>query len=317
MDTTTVTPTIAAIVGQMQENTGRHMLDSGDAYGRGFERKAGIPAEAFAAAPAVRVDENMGVTLDVTHWLADRVEIHAEGNAFFHEWVEADDADLDRWDKRPWLVSMERFAAWVLTGDPEGEDRYGENSWSYNTYNGESLLSETLQWVAFRVPDDWHEAHEGEPGHWSDDTDDAEWIEATEPPAGLVPGEWYLLLQTHNGCDVRGGYSAPVLYAITGGEGYYDLYDQDSFELYCEAEHDPEVTGSWGTGYYLSHRGGEWTDSSGSFTKDPWEGLVKGVVTEGGSRWDAWPLIRTAFGGAAIQCPMCFLPMQAGPTYVG
>jgi hypothetical protein len=309
MSTTTVSPTIAMIVAQMQENTGRSILDSGDAYGRGFERKAGVPAEVFEQAPPVRVDE-YGVTLDAVHWLADRVEYHPEGDAFFREWVDKDDEGQSL--RRPWMESMERFVQWVFTGSPEDTDEGertmrlldGDSYWSYNTYNGESLLSETLQWVAFKVPDDFEETH-GTEGHW----DGEDWVDATTP-GDLIEGEWYLLLQTHNGCDVRGGYSGARLYSLTGSEAWYALAELDSFELYCDREH----TGETETGWYLSHRSGEWSDRYG-FAYDPWEGLTKGIVSEGGDKYTPWPLVRVT-EGVAIQCPKCFLPMQPSAAYV-
>jgi len=44
-----------AVIAQLRENTGAHMLDSGGAYGRGFERWAKVTDDTALSAPPVTV----------------------------------------------------------------------------------------------------------------------------------------------------------------------------------------------------------------------------------------------------------------------
>lgn len=46
-------------------------------------------------------------------------------------------------------------------------------------------------------------------------------------------GKQLVILQTHNGCDARGGYSAPKLF-LGGFEDYPSIYDFDKGTIYCE-----------------------------------------------------------------------------------
>jgi hypothetical protein len=47
--------------------------------------------------------------------------------------------------------------------------------------------------------------------------------------------QWYVLLQIHNGCDVRGGYTDPVFFEIRGYDGYFDfLYGFDRYTGHCD-----------------------------------------------------------------------------------
>ncbi len=47
--------TRTAVIAQLRENTGAHMLDSGGAYGRGFERWAKVTDDTALSAPPVTV----------------------------------------------------------------------------------------------------------------------------------------------------------------------------------------------------------------------------------------------------------------------
>ena len=69
-----------------------------------------------------------------------------------------------------------------------------ENLGGYNTYNGESCLDKTLQWNIFAIYNGIYEGH-------------------------------YMILQTHNGCDVRGGYSAPHIFRFDEDEFWCWLND--------------------------------------------------------------------------------------------
>lgn len=228
----TITETARVLADMLTENTGRHFLDSGGAYGRNWERNAGRDVEVFLDAPRVTLDarfDYLDVTLDVFHWLNDRLEYDAAYTRKLKVFAAAFDPDS------PWLATMETF------GEAHRE-HYGRGEFDgcVNSYNGESLLSQVIQYVIFTGSD----------------------------------GEQRIMLQIHGGCDVRGGYTAPKVFRFATYEGVYDMFSDNDYTLYCDApreattpldgmpDADPHV---------LDCRGGEWITYGGSFTRDPWE----------------------------------------------
>lgn len=186
----------------LTENTGTHMLDSGGAYGRHWQRNQG---EDFEKHPEVRVEWGiwpepegrwarehpdqrarieMIVTLDLYHFLAERLEYDAERTAEF-------DKIAEEFPNEPWLgvadIWAERYA-----------ERHGvDEARTVNTYNYESHLSQVIQYTAV-------ESDEGSELH-------------------------LVALSIHGGCDVRGGYTRPRIFR----EWSYDLSDDQKFEVCC------------------------------------------------------------------------------------
>ena len=204
--TETETETTEAILAAMlTENTGRHMLDSGGAYGRNWERNGGKTAEDFLAAPEVLVEvwERNGapvieyVTLDVFHFLAERLDYAPELDAAMRDFGTAPERE-----REPWWSCLEE---WLEDMGATGPDR-GDKPMVVNTYNGEDCLSQVLQYVMFSIPED--------------------------------DGEIYCALTIHGGCDVRGGYTAPRIFSAYG-EGYA-LFDNADFSI-CLREPDSVV----------------------------------------------------------------------------
>lgn len=167
--TTTVHRTVfESLWAQLTENTGRHMLDSGGAYGRRWERFAGMTVEDIKSLPAVTVDPEYGdVSVSLFHVLSQHLRVNA------------DTVELTR-----------EFRAYV-DGTPTGEGYYnsantvedwlesiGANAGRVdNTYNYDTLADGVVQYVEFTLGVDY-----------------------------------YVALSTHNGADVRGGYSDYVIY---------------------------------------------------------------------------------------------------------
>ena len=232
---TTITETDRVLAGMFTENTGRHFLDSGGAYGRNWERNHALTVEDFLAAPKITADARYGcldVTLDAFHWLRDRLEYDPKVQRMFEVYVWMRDQPYD-----PWLVEAEAFAEAC-------EEKYGDLSYrsdtlnTVNTCNHESLLSQVLQYVTFTGPD----------------------------------GDTYVMLQVHGGCDVRGGYTKPKAFRITDYEGAYSLYEDNEYELYCSGgDHDGDTMPGMPDDepHALTYRG-EWITWGGSFTTDPW-----------------------------------------------
>lgn len=216
--------TKARIIAQLRENTGAHMLDSGGAYGRGWERWGKVTDEAATAKPAAYVTDDF-IQINTVEWLANRAEYDEKMTRVFRLWAKIADPE----DRTPWLVQMEEFAE-------RAHDGYEEGQIVVNTYNHDSMLDETLQFATFEYR-----------------------------------GEKYALIQTHNGCDVRGGYSSPVAYRL-GDEGAYELLDE-GVEVWHATEED-------GHGFEL--RAGEsfWDNRDGySVEGDDAPKVENGVVT--------------------------------------
>jgi hypothetical protein len=224
------------LAGMFTENTGRHMLDSGDHYGRSWQRNsAAVEATGLTAAeyllsrPTVTLDAGRygpDITLDTFHWLRDKVTYDERLTRMFDLWVAIRDTD------DPWLVEAENFGA--LLHERSGES-WRDGVQVVNTYNGDSSLSQVLQYVT---------------------VDTHEW--------GTV-----VILQVHGGCDVRGGYTRPKVFTL---DEEYALYDEQ-YTLHCTREHsdDEPLPGMpEPSDHYLDCRNGEWTDSGGSFIGNPW-----------------------------------------------
>lgn len=169
------------IASMLVENTGRHFLDSGGAYGRAWERNQAAVAEKeitaveyFEARPEAYW--SYGPTLDVYHFLVNSVEYNERLDRAWRKWVFGDpgtgnyrysngcgtaDEFIELLQKKGWADDSTDFAhTWI------------------NTYNGEDCVSQTLQYVLFDL------------------TDSCPWGEGN-----------HVLLSIHGGADVRGGYT--------------------------------------------------------------------------------------------------------------
>lgn len=196
------TQTEQVLADMLTENTGRSMLDSGGAYGRNWERNSLLTVEDFIAQPDATLDRWGCVDLNVFHYLRDRLEYDEDLDAEFGDFA----ADSDD----PWLADAERFAAHKKYGQgyvPRHGDPYGRPQ-TYNSYNGECLLSQTIQWVEWR--DEYGDAH--------------------------------ILLQIHGGCDVRGGYTRPRAFTLKTYEQSFG-YDMADAEVGCQGSKTPAVIG--------------------------------------------------------------------------
>tara|TARA_R100001163_G_scaffold13681_1_gene12720 strand:+ start:247 stop:855 length:609 start_codon:yes stop_codon:yes gene_type:complete len=157
----------------LTESTGTHMLDSGGAYGRHWERNQRRSLTDFENDKPETITEENG-------WIDRRVSVFhflaGEDSALELDYICKNFNDIQSgatdWngDSEAWGVSLE---AWddLTEGNEIVEGR------TFNTYNGDSDLSQTLQ------------------GGWL-----------------TINGEEYVLLQIHNGCDVRGGYTDAKLF---------------------------------------------------------------------------------------------------------
>lgn len=250
----TPTPTTEQVVAAMlRENTGRHFLDSGGAYGRNWERNQTAD---FAAEPeaSLRITggryPSIDVTLSVYHFMVNRLRFAADWQARF-------DAFAAERPDESWLALMDGFVDALKDGHEVG-GIYGDGDpVTVNTYNHESLLSQTLQYVYLTVDD-----------------------------------EQLAIVQVHGGCDVRGGYTAPKLFRAVGQYSEHDFLDDTRATIHCsECEANWMLDGStWlydggsgrsrtlGEGYAIVAEGDE---RDGVIITQPVGGLV--VVREDGT----------------------------------
>lgn len=170
------------IEGMLKENTGTNFLDSGGAYGRHWERNQGVD---FASKPAVEVDCNwsnegdrIDFTINLYHFLTTNLtsdDVTDEFNSRFEV--------MDDWDVL--VAGLSGDAIWWLARRFKVRASDLSNGW-YNSYNGESNLSQVIRYRYI--------------------------------------GDGYVILQVHNGCDVRGGYTDAKLFKLQGDglcEGVY------------------------------------------------------------------------------------------------
>lgn len=166
-----MTPTQRALIKQLTENTGIAMCDSGGASGRHWQRNQGRD---FLSEPATTLcfsgDGEIDITHNIFHWLIEQVEYDADMTRKFKRL-----AASKKYEDSSWMEIIEVFAA------KHGATK--DNSESDNTYNGEDLLSQGLQYCL------WYSA---------------------------AMRHVYVALQPHQGADVRGGYASPVIYQVAG-----------------------------------------------------------------------------------------------------
>jgi hypothetical protein len=172
----------------LTENTGVHVLDSGGEGGRNWQinRFRNFDSE---SPTLLEIDVRWGINVqhNVYHWLAERLEYSEELDKVFQDWAAEQDKD------KYWLELMEEFAEFGMRELGYNVESYG----TVNTYNGEDLLSQVLQYAFMEVED-----------------------------YGLV-----VLLQIHGGADVRGGYTKPRVFIANDD---YSIFDNARAMIMCK-----------------------------------------------------------------------------------
>lgn len=166
------TETERVLQGMLTENTGVHILDSGGAFGRHWQRNR---SGEFLREPKVQVEINTWgdgqkevlLYKSVYHTLREVLEYSPEWDRKFHLW-----ARLFAPREWTWLTVMEEWGERIA-------ERYG---WEWvgieNTYNFCAPLTQDLQYGMLDTGGD----------------------------GDLV------ILQIHNGADIRGGYTKPRVF---------------------------------------------------------------------------------------------------------
>jgi len=203
------------LVRMLTESTGAALCDSGGAYGRNWEWNRKIAD--FRLLPEIKIEishysdnyEIMAI-VSVFHFLASQLEYDEKSKAIT--------ASLSRFEKldeqkdNGWLEVCHDF---LKNQAEKNHPDMWVGDW-INTYNGESSLSQVLQYLPFSLSGNEY------------------WFEA---------GDSYLLLQIHQGCDVRGGYTKPVCFRISG-ESFLNDSDLDRRCL-CGSQYSDDYGSNW------------------------------------------------------------------------
>lgn len=189
----------------LRENTGRSFLDSGDHYGRHYERNR---SRVFDREDRISIDpryDYLDITINLYHFLTDCLEYDPVFDSLLSE-IDSLYPDLRSW----FAVSDQYLESLTEISEYDSEildlsGLYGESDpFSVNTYNHESLLSQTIQYIYL-----------------------------------TIKSESYVILQIHNGCDVRGGYTRPRVFRLSGSFDETSIFNDQSFYLSFDPE-DPE-----------------------------------------------------------------------------
>lgn len=206
-------PTSKRLKEMLCENTGIHICDSGGDSGRSWQqnRKKDIssqPRIEMTVYSKNGVMDEFYCTINVYHFLMDKAGI---------ELPDKDDKILKLWKKwiakdetkdMYWPQTMEEFKDFCQENKIDLTGLYGEGSPGgvTNTYNNEDSVSQILQYLYFEYDD--------------------------QP---------YALIQIHNGCDARGGYTDPELFKLNNDCG---LFFNNDMDIQCS---NTDCAGSWQT----------------------------------------------------------------------
>ena len=159
-----------------QENTGTHMLDSGQDNNRYWQKNQKLKLSDFMKRERFSIDEegyndDDCLTEDTYKMLVDNLDYSASAqhwNNVFNDWKKLAE------NKEDYELSiMEK----VIERHNQNKDMY--NSKVYNSYNEETALTQTIQYGLFEHAD-----------------------------------KVFIILQIHGGADVRGGYTDAVVFEV-------------------------------------------------------------------------------------------------------
>jgi hypothetical protein len=265
-------PTTAEVLQRMlTENTGTHFMDSGGTSGRAWQRNQGVK---FADRPASKLEVEIysknawiSLTLDVFHFLNDRVEYNHELNESFQEL-----ANRPENESEGWMALVEEWIDERREGGPVGQYlcRVSDDEAVREVRDSEDFTEDEDGYVCIDGVDYYVEerrppgAEAREIGGVYGDGD-AFWVNTynhesnlsqvlqfyfwTEGTTGREYGnrindsKTYVALQIHGGADVRGGYTVPVIFEVCG-EGVEILMHADG-EICCLT--NPECDAHWST----------------------------------------------------------------------
>jgi hypothetical protein len=137
----TATKTADKLAEMFTENTGTHMLDSGGANGRQWQRLTGMTSADFLARPRLEIDE-YGMSRDMYHLLNDSLAYAPHLDV---AWQQFD-------SERPDLLWAESLELWLdALNVPLDGQFYDDGRWTINTYNSDNMINGTFQATKFGI----------------------------------------------------------------------------------------------------------------------------------------------------------------------
>lgn len=191
----------------LKQDTGRHMLDSGSHYGRHFKENQEI--DSMEDTPVSTHDiRNYGDEDEIEllsyvstyHFLKYRVEYTKQSHELHKQFK--DYCNREELEGEAWTTCMD-----ALLGNQ-----------MVNTYNGQHNVDQVLQYTSFTLKGVGYDTER------SPRPEDREFV-LNDRIVKAVPdihGD-FVALQIHNGCDVRGGYTAPVIFEAPHGANYIHM----------------------------------------------------------------------------------------------
>jgi len=206
----------------LREPTGMHFLDSGRLYGRHWQRNQSRRFEdeerymVFVHADEDGKPEEIFVLYNLYHYLIDFLSLNKETdelNRMFNRF-----SSSRRMREENQLIRMEAFL----------EEKLDVTCTITNTYNHPNLLSQVIQYGLFTWGENNDRKGNGKRG-------------GKERGKNSNGQSNFIILQLHNGCDVRGGYTEPCIFSLDDVDGF--LRVQTHVEVFCRGiERDPLQT---------------------------------------------------------------------------
>jgi len=197
------------VYSMLTENTGTHFLDSGGTSGRMWQRNANKSIQDFEDEPAESYQycskyNEIFRTVSVYHFLTNDLQI--------------DDVCFDfnnlNTEPKDWEADADVYGVSLAAWDNLTEFNEVEVKRSWNTYNGDSDLSQILQGANLTIND-----------------------------------EEYILIQIHGGADARGGYTDAKLFKcgehMDGMINEYLREHLDSYDILEELEYIDTMSDYW------------------------------------------------------------------------
>jgi hypothetical protein len=253
------------IANMLTENTGTHFLDSGGTNGRAWQRNQG---RKFDAEPLATLDFKYGieVTLNVYHWLADRLTLSKSMDQKFRRFC----ARAEHKDESCFaLVGL--WLEYLGKGENRPRGIYNdENPVTVNTYNGEDLLSQVIQFTYF-----------------------------------VLDFQAYVVLSIHGGADVRGGYTRPRVFEVSGEE--MSIFDNARASIYCTGDRD-----ACGACWDTDNANNWYRDGAAGFGAKTQLEAYDRTEQDKGESWEAGKLhVQSDRSGL---CPCCGSKLEASAT---
>lgn len=293
-----------------RQYTGRSFLDSGGHYGYTFERPVApepLYLNTYRGAPeyfSISTPHFLHGLLDATDEVAVAIEEllywYGDNVAADRSWCRTDEefangvlseltdfAPSSREDEQERVWATQDLEAYLMSLDPQ--HFYGPSRWDKD-YGLPEDWADTFPWSALDTVAQAGSIEPGRPGggntyNWDNDLDQVIQFQTVTAIQGYRHwGDHYIIVQAHTGCDVRGGYTKPVVALMKDYEYFYSL----NVDLYCNN------CDSWWEMAYDYNK-----DLKKAEVEEPYV-LVDGepLDPEGGSQHFSYDRVQ-------IRCPVC------------